>query len=158
LTEGAFIDDRGAWVIPYAIEKLEVGDVTGLYDISFYRDGAILLPASKGNLNQLVNLMITNPKYVITLHSHCNGKNARKAFVPVDFKNPFDLQNGKEVDLSAKDLTKLRGEAIKAYLVANGIEQHRVKVYGWGASDMLVKHTDPNSKINDRIEIEIMKD
>jgi outer membrane protein OmpA-like peptidoglycan-associated protein len=158
LTEGAFIDNRGAWVIPYAIEKLEVGDVTGLYNIGFYKDGAILLSASKDNLDQLANLLTTNPKYVITLHSHCNGKNMRKVSVPIDFKDPFDIQNGKEVELSAKDLTKLRGEAVKAYLVANGIEQNRVKVYGWGASDMLVKHTDPNSKINDRIEIEIMKD
>jgi outer membrane protein OmpA-like peptidoglycan-associated protein len=158
LTEGAFIDDRGAWVIPYAIEKLEVGDVTGLYNIGFYKGGAILLSASKDNLDQLANLLTTNPKYVITLHSHCNGKNARKVSVPIDFKDPFDIENSKEVELSAKDLTKLRGEAVKAYLVANGIEPNRVKVYGWGASDMLVKHSDPNSKINDRIEIEIMKD
>jgi outer membrane protein OmpA-like peptidoglycan-associated protein len=158
LTEGAFIDDRGAWVIPYSIEKLEVGDVTGLYDVSFYKDGAILLPVSKDNLDQLVNLMTTNPKYVITLHSHCNGKNTRKVSVPNDYKKPFDIGRGKEVALSAKDLTKLRGESVKAYLVANGIEQNRVKVYGWGASDMLVKYADPNSKINDRIEIEIMKD
>jgi outer membrane protein OmpA-like peptidoglycan-associated protein len=158
LTEGAFIDDRGAWVIPYAIEKLEVGDVTGLYDISFYKDGAILLPVSKDNLNELVRLMTTNSDYVITLHSHCNGKNARKVSVPNDSKKPFDTDNGKELELSAKELTKLRGESVKAYLVANGVEQNRVKVYGWGASDMLVKSSDPNSKINDRIEIEIMKD
>jgi outer membrane protein OmpA-like peptidoglycan-associated protein len=158
LTEGAFIDDRGAWVIPYSIEKLETGDVTGLYDIGFYKDGAILLPTSKDNLDQLVKLMSTNQNYVITIHSHCNGKNARKISVSPDTKKPFDLENGKEIEASAKELTKLRAEAVRSYMIENGIAQNRVKVFGWGASDMLVKPSNPNSKINDRIEIEIMKD
>jgi hypothetical protein len=31
-------------------------------------------------------------------------------------------------------------------------------MYGWGGTEMLVDQNHPNSKLNDRIEIEILKD
>ncbi len=157
LTEGAFMDDRGAWVIPYSLEKLEAGDVSLLYNVSFYNDAVVMLPTSKTSLDQLVDVMKNNPDYAITVHAHCNGKNPRKIIALGEEENYFEVTGSKEIEASAKQLTRLRAEAVKSYLAANGIEPQRVKVYAWGGSNMLAKPTDPNSKINDRIEIEILK-
>jgi hypothetical protein len=39
-----------------------------------------------------------------------------------------------------------------------GIDPARIEVFPWGATDMIVKADDPNSSINDRIEIEFTRD
>lgn len=158
LTEDAYFDDAGAWVIPYRLEKMERGDVSVMYNVAFYKDAVVMLPSSKGELDVLVNLMNENPDYVIRVHAHCNGKNSRKIISLGDQLNYFDVTGASEIKGSAKLLTNLRGEAVKSYLVANGIDEKRIKTFGWGGAEMLVDENHLNAKINDRIEIEILLD
>lgn len=157
LTEGAYFDDAGAWVIPYRLEKLERGDVSVMYNVAFYKDAVVMLPSSQNELDILVNMMNENPEYAIRVHAHCNGKNSRKIIAYGDHHNYFDVTGAAEIKGSAKLLTNLRGEAIKSYLVANGIDEKRIKTFGWGGAEMLVDENHPNAKINDRIEIEILQ-
>ncbi len=157
-TEGAFMDESGAWVIPYNLERLEEGDVSVMYNVSFYKDAVVMLPSSQKDLDILVALMNENPGYVIRVHAHCNGKNSRKIIALSDHQNFFDVTGSIEMKGSAKLLTNLRGESIKSYLVENGIDERRIKTFGWGGAEMLVDENHPNAKINDRIEIEILHD
>ena len=156
MTEGAYLDDDGAWVIPYTLKRVEKGDVSVMYNVSFYKDAVVMLPPSKKDLDDLVNMMRLNPNYVIKVHAHCNGKESRKIIGLGDSNNYFDINGSIEKKGSAKDLTNLRGEAIRTYITTHGIAKERVKIFGWGGSDMLVDKNDPHARLNDRIEIEIL--
>jgi outer membrane protein OmpA-like peptidoglycan-associated protein len=158
LTEGAYLDEHGAWVIPYTLERLEKGDVSVMYNVSFIEDAVVMEPPSKKDLDELVNLMNSNPNYVIKVHAHCNGKNARTMTILGDNRNYFDVTGAIEHKGSAKELTNLRADAIRSYLEEQGISPERVRTYGWGGSDMMVEKDSPHARLNDRIEIEILKD
>jgi outer membrane protein OmpA-like peptidoglycan-associated protein len=156
--EGAYEDENGAWVIPYALERLEKGDVSVMYNVSFHKDAVIMLPSSKTDLDELVNMMKENPAYQITVHGHCNGKNDRKIIARASAEAFFDVKESKQIFGSAKTLSALRAESVRAYLVANGIDEKRIKIYAWGGRYMLTEPDGPHAKLNDRIEIEIRKD
>jgi len=158
-TDGVYLDDEGAWVIPYKLERLQKWDVSVMYNLAFYKDAAFMLPPSKRDLDELVNMMKTNPNYVIRVHAHCNAKNNRKIIVPGKPSSYFDVEpSAIERKASAKELTRVRAELVKAYLIEHGIDKKRIKTYGWGGGEMLVDQNSVYSKLNDRIEIEILKD
>jgi outer membrane protein OmpA-like peptidoglycan-associated protein len=156
--EQAYVDSHGTWVIPYVLEPVEKGDVSVMYNVSFYKDAVVMRGQSKVDLDQLVNMMRTNPYYEITIHAHCNGKNKREAIALGPNRNYFDVTGSTTVNVTAKALTTLRAEAIRSYLADQGIDPARAKIFSWGGSDMLVKETSPESNLNDRIEIEITRD
>ncbi len=158
LTDGVYQDEQGAWVIPYRLERVEKGDVSTMYNVSFYKDAVPMLPSAKKELDDLVSLMRANPGYVIKVHAHCNGKNSRKIITMGNTSNFFTADESEQVKGSAKELTNLRAAAIRTYLLNHGIEKERIKTYGWGGSFMLVDENGPHAKMNDRIEVEILKD
>jgi len=157
-TEGAYVDEQGAWVIPYKLERITKGDVSVMYNVSFYKDAVVMLPPSKNDLDELVTLMKSNPNYVIKVHAHCNGKNSRKIIALGEQNNYFDITGSQEIKGNAKQLTNLRGEAVRSYLKDHNIDENRIRIYGWGGAEMLVDENDEHAKLNDRIEIEILKD
>lgn len=154
----AFVDSQGVWVIPYNLERVEEGDVSVMYNVSFYKDAAVMRKSSKVDLDELVRMMHSNPYYEITIHAHCNGKYKREIIAPGGGKNYFDVSGAVKVNGTAKDLTVLRAEAIRSYLEDHGIDPGRTKIFAWGGSDMLVKADSPESILNDRIEIEFTRD
>jgi outer membrane protein OmpA-like peptidoglycan-associated protein len=157
-TDGAYQDEQGAWIIPYKLERLEKGDVSVMYNVGYYTDAVAMTPASKKDLDELAAMMKENPNYVVKVHTHCNGKSGREALILNSDNNFFETTGSTQVRVSAKELTNLRAQAIKSYLALKGISEDRVKTYGWGGSEMLVKENDPNARLNDRVEIEILKD
>jgi outer membrane protein OmpA-like peptidoglycan-associated protein len=157
-TEGAYQDEQGAWVIPYKLERLERGDVSVMYNVGYYKDAVAMVPGSKKDLDELVTMMNENSGYVVKIHAHCNGKSSREAMMLGDCNNYFETTGAVQRKVTAKELTNLRADALKSYLMLKGISESRIKTFGWGGSEMLVKENDPNARINDRIEIEILKD
>ena len=156
-TDGAYQDEHGAWIIPYKLERLGKGDVSVMYNVGYYKDAVAMTPGSKKDLDELVTMMKENQNYVVKVHAHCNGKSGREVLL-LNSDNYFETNGSTQSRVSAKELTNLRADAIKSYLMLNGISENRIKTYGWGGSEMLVKENDPNARINDRIEIEILKD
>lgn len=154
----AYVDSQGVWVIPYKLERVEKGDVSMMYNVSFYKDAAVMRKSSEVDLAELVKMMHSNPYYEITIHAHCNGKNKRDIITLGSNKNYFDVAGSVKVVGTAKDLTTLRAEAIRTYLADHGVDPSRVKVFSWGASDMLVKANDPYASLNERVEIEFTRD
>jgi outer membrane protein OmpA-like peptidoglycan-associated protein len=157
LTTEAYQDANGAWIIPYVLQPLEKGDVSTMYNVSFYKDAVVMLSSSKAELDQLVAMMQANPNYEIKIHGHCNGKKSRKIIAMGSSYHFFDINGSQEIKGSARQLSALRADAVKQYLIEQGIDAKRIKTYAWGGSYMLVKETHPNAKINDRIEIEVLK-
>lgn len=154
----AYVDAHGAWVIPYKLERLEKGDVSVMYNVSFYKDAVVMRKPSQTDLDELVKMMHSNPYYEITIHAHCNGKNKREIIALGPEKNYFDVAGSVTLNGSAKDLTTLRAEAVRSYLIDHGIDPARTKIFSWGGSDMLVRGDSPEFILNDRIEIEITRD
>lgn len=157
-TAGITKDINGAWVIPYKLEPLNTGDVSVMYRVAFYKDAVVMLPVSKDELDQLVYIMTSNPSYKIKIHGHCNGNNARKIIAIGAEQNFFDMKGSNEIKGTAKELSKLRAEAVQTYLTQHGIAPERSEIYAWGGSNMLVSETSTSAKLNDRIEIEILQD
>lgn len=156
MIEGVYQDENGAWIIPYKLERLEKGDVSVMYNVSFHKDAAVMLPQSRVDLDELVYMMQQNPGYEITIHGHCNGKNERKIIAPGP--DCFDIQGSTQFVGSAKELSQLRSDVVRSYLVANGIDGRRIKIFAWGGRYQLVDPYGSAAKLNDRIEIEIRKD
>jgi outer membrane protein OmpA-like peptidoglycan-associated protein len=151
-------DDKGAWVVPYRLEPLSKGDVSVMYHVGFYKDAVIMLPLSKVELDQLAQMMTTNSNYKIRVHGHANGSNSRRIIALGASKNYFDVHGSVEHTGSAKELSRLRAAAVRQYLVDHGIGNDRIETHGWGSQNMLVPETSRNAKLNDRIEIEFLKD
>jgi outer membrane protein OmpA-like peptidoglycan-associated protein len=60
---------------------------------------------------------------------------------------------------SAKDLSRMRAETIQNYLIDHGIASQRMETYAWGGTAMMVKPgTKAATRLNNRIEIEILED
>lgn len=153
--EGAVKDAKDAWVVQFELERLKKGDVSVMYHVAFYKDAVVMLPQSKEELDELVNMMNDNPNYKIKIHGHCNGNNSRRIIALGQTKNYFDIQGSDERNGTAKELSKLRADAVQSYLSDNGIAADRSEIYAWGALSMLVPETSTSARLNDRIEIEI---
>lgn len=158
LIAGAYQDENGAWVIPYKLERLTKGDVSVMYNVSFRKDAVIMSLESESDLIELVKMMKENPKYEITIHGHCNGKQDRKITGLGANTNYFSTRGSLHFYGSAKELTDLRAKAIREYLIRKGITEKRIRTFAWGGRYMLVPPTSQYAKLNDRIEIEIRKD
>lgn len=158
LTPGVTKDQNDAWVVPFKLERLNKGDVSVMYNVSFYKDAVIMLPRAKEELDELVHLMNSNPNYEIRIHGHTNGNDKRKIIGLGQTKNYFDVKGSIERNGTSKELSKDRAEAVKQYLVEHGIAQDRMDIMAWGGTNMLVKETSSSARLNDRIEIEIIKD
>ncbi len=158
LTEGVTRDEYEAWVVPFKLERLDKGDVSVMYNVSFYKDAVIMLPRAKEELDELVHLMNSNPAYVIKIHGHTNGNDKRKIIGLGETRNYFDVKGSVEKNGTSKELSKDRAEAVKEYLVEHGIARDRMDIMAWGGTNMLVKETSSSARLNDRIEIEILKD
>ncbi len=154
----AYVDPQGTWVIPYKLERVEKGDVSVMYNVSFYKDAVVMRESSKVDLDELVKMMQRNPYYEITVHSYCNGRNKREVITLGSNKNYFDVAGSTTLNCSAKELTTFRAEAIRSYLMDHGIDSNRVQIFSWGGSDMVVKGNSEQSNLNDRVEIEITRD
>jgi outer membrane protein OmpA-like peptidoglycan-associated protein len=154
--EGAVQDSTGAWIIPFRLQKLDKGDVSVMYHVSFYKDAVIMLPNSKSELDALASFLQDHPDHTITVHGHCNGNHSRRIIALGDSKNYFNVNGSKEIKGSAKELGKQRAEAVQMYLADKGINKNRVKIYSWGGTNMIVDENSPSAKLNDRIEVEIM--
>src|SRR5688572_10619530 len=158
LTESAPQDHENAWVIPFKLDRLKKGDVSVMYDVSFYKDAVIMLPRSQEELDELVSMMSSNPNYQIKVHGHTNGNNKRKIIALGKDRNYFDMKGSDQKNGSAKELSKQRAEAVRDYLVEHGIEKSRMEIMAWGGTNMLAGETSASAKLNDRIEIEILED
>jgi outer membrane protein OmpA-like peptidoglycan-associated protein len=158
LTEGVTRDEYEAWVVPFKLERLNKGDVSVMYNVSFYKDAVIMLPRAKEELDELVHLMNSNPAYVIKIHGHTNGNDKRKIIGLGETRNYFDVKGSIEKNGTSKELSKDRAEAVREYLVEHGIARDRMDIMAWGGTNMLVNELSSSSRLNDRIEIEILKD
>lgn len=114
------------------------GEPTQLKSIRFAQSKPELLPDSQAELDQLLAFMNGNPKAEIELAGHT------------------DNQGGFEENIQ---LSRLRVEAVKEYLVRNGIAASRIVAKGYGPSRPIASNNhEETRRLNRRVEFTVTKE
>jgi outer membrane protein OmpA-like peptidoglycan-associated protein len=143
-------------VVNFDLVRYHKGDVATLYNVYFFNDASVMMPESRYELNSLLQLMQERPTYRIRLHGHTNGNYHGRILQAGQSGDFFSLDGAKSGVGSAKELSRLRGEAIKKYLVSHGISSDRIEVKEWGGRRPLFDRNGANAKKNVRVEVEIL--
>lgn len=155
---GASVGPGQEIVIPFELSRVKKGDYIEMEGVKFFHNAALLTPGSERELDQLVAMMEENPDYKVRLHGHTNGDEDRDIVAigtSADFFKP-DVSNEKK-HASAKELSLLRAELVKAYLVSKGIDGSRITTKGEGGRQMIFDPSGTLAGLNDRVEVEIRK-
>ena len=156
-TVKSYVDLMGTTVvINFDLVRYRKGDISTLYNVYFYNDAAIMLPDSKFELNNLLQMLQENPKYRIRLHGHTNGNYHGKIVTLGPDKNFFSLTGAKESIGSSADLSEQRAQVIKEYLISKGIDASRLEIKAWGGKRPLYDKNSVNAKKNVRVEVEML--
>lgn len=149
---------EGEVIIPFELVKSKRGDYIEFNKVRFFGNSAIFQPESRIELDGLVDLMKDNPKYKIKVHGHCNGKQSRNV-VTKGSSNEFFVTStlNERRAVSSKELTQLRADLVEEYLVANGIDEKRIKTKAEGGKVMIYPQGSTLAGYNDRIEVEVKK-
>jgi len=115
---------------------LTIDMVLLLRNIQFEHDSHELIESSDAELEALAQLLFTNPTLRIELSSHTDDQGS-------------DRYNDR--------LSSLRGQAVKDWLVARGIDGQRIEVVGYGKRKPLVPNdSEENRALNRRVEIKVI--
>lgn len=146
-------------IIPFELKRAKRGDYIDFNNVRFIRNSAIMTPESQNELDGLVALMKENVKYKIMIHGHCNGKNDKDIIGLGTSQNYFTLDpsTNKKETTTAKALSEYRANAVKGYLVSQGIDAKRVGVKAEGAKIPLYPEQSTLASYNDRVEVEVKK-
>ena len=148
----------GEFIVPLTLSRAKRGDYIEFNNVSFYRNSVIMQPQFKDELDGLADLMKENVKYKVRIHGHCNGMEARDIITLGTSVKYFesDPANVKKSG-SAKELTELRAETARRYLVSQGIAVERILTKGEGGKMMVYPQTSVYANYNDRIEVEVLR-
>jgi outer membrane protein OmpA-like peptidoglycan-associated protein len=117
--------------------EIKENQVFTLKNLIFEQGQASITPDSYRELNRLADLMAENEKMVIQLEGHT------------------DFRGGKKLNF---ELSEDRVEAVKSYLVNQGIQSKRVQTKAYGGSRPLTKEGSIEAaSINRRVEVRILK-
>jgi outer membrane protein OmpA-like peptidoglycan-associated protein len=149
---------EGELIIPLSLERAKRGDYIEFTNVSFYRNSVVLHPQSETELQGLADLMKEHKDYQVKVHGHCNGTESRDAITLGTSTKFFESDPGNQKKrVSDKELTTLRADAVKRYLVSQGVEEDRIAVKGEGGKLMIYPQNSVYANYNDRVEVEITK-
>jgi outer membrane protein OmpA-like peptidoglycan-associated protein len=148
------------FMIRFDLVRLVKGDIATLFNVYFYNDAAVMIPESKYELNNLLQMMQDNPRYRVMLHGHTNGNGRGKIIYMGPDKDFFKITKEDVVKEagSAKELSGARAQVIKDWLVAQGIDTKRIDTKAWGGARMLHDKNSQHARRNVRVEIEVLED
>ena len=110
-----------------------------LRSITFRANSSTVEPESYPTLNQLVELLKSNPSYKVEVIGHTDGSNERTT------------------DAYLRELSLKRADSVKEYLVAKGISPERIKTKGMGRDQPIADNNNPEERAkNRRIEFRIL--
>jgi outer membrane protein OmpA-like peptidoglycan-associated protein len=147
-------------IIELPVTKAKKGDYVDFNNVKFFKNSSILQAGSQNELDGLVDLMRENLKYKVKIHGHVNGTQSRECFVRGANSGFFATNpsaDKTEKNMSPKDLSTLRAETVKDYLLSQGIDTSRISTKGEGGKIPLYPEGGSLGPLNDRIEIEFTK-
>ncbi len=121
------------------LKPLEVGLKTDIRNIVFLGDRTEIYHKSKPALEELIQFLKLNPSVELTIIGHVNGPDNNRS-------TRFYRKASEE-----------RADAVKKYLVEQGVAPDRLAIRGAGNDEMLYPNpvTDWQNEANRRVEIEV---
>jgi outer membrane protein OmpA-like peptidoglycan-associated protein len=158
LEDTTFIMEMGTSLVAnFEMVRYHTGDIRTLYNIYFYNDAAVMMPESKFELSQLLDMLAENTGYKIKLHGHTNGNHHGKIIRIGENGDFFSVAKDAETTVgTAKELSQSRAGVIRDWLVANGVDESRIEVKAWGGKRPLYDKHSANAKKNIRVEVEVV--
>lgn len=148
---------RDHYLIKFDLTRLRKGDIETLYNVFFFNDAAVMIPESRYELDKLLDMLKSNPRYRIRLHGHTNGNGRGKLILMGPGKRFFELSSDVvNTSGSAKELSLQRAITIKEWLVSNQIAADRIETIGWGGNRMLQEKDSDKARRNVRVEVEVL--
>lgn len=146
-------------IVPLPLKRVKKGDYIEMDEVKFYENSNILTPGSERELAELVAMMEENPEYRIKLHGHTNGNHIREIISMGDSQNHFELDPSanKRYEGTAKQLSMMRAETVRSYLISKGVNGSRVTFRGEGGKQPIFDPTGTAAANNARVEVEITK-
>lgn len=144
--------------VPFELAPLKKGDIAIMYNVFFFKDAAVMRPESRYEVTTLLSMMKENPKLKIKLHGHTNGNASGKIIRMGEPMNFFSLTGSQEGFGSAKELSESRAEAIRDFLIFEGIDPTRFSVKAWGGKKTIHDKKSSRAHENVRVEVEILED
>lgn len=152
------VGPEGEVIIPIELVRSKRGDYIEFNKVKFFGNSAVFQPESRIELDGLVDLLKDQPKYKIMVHGHCNGKQSRNIVAKGSSNEFFETSTLNErKSVSSKELTQLRADLVKEYLISQGIDAKRIKTKAEGGKAMIYPGGSTLAGYNDRIEVEIKK-
>lgn len=127
------------------ISKMKVKDTFALPRVNFVGGRHIWLPEGQSEIVKLLKILKENPTLEIELQGH----------ICCDYEN-FD---GEDLDLKTFNLSFTRANAIKEFLLKNGIDSNRITAKGLGHLNPVAypEETDLDKTKNRRVELVLIK-
>ncbi|MCU7616026.1 OmpA family protein [Chryseobacterium sp. PBS4-4] len=127
------------------VAQMKVKDTFSLPDVNFIGGRHVWLSSGNSNLMRLWKILKENPSLEVELQGH----------ICCDYDN-FD---GEDSDLGTFNLSWTRANAIKEYLLKQGIESTRIKVNGLGHLNPVIypEITEADRVKNRRVELVLLK-
>lgn len=151
-------DNNGVYHLRFRLSRLQVNDISLLYQDLFHFGTAIFKENAKDQLQMLVSWLQAEGSLRIVVNSHCNPGGKREIRVPGRGKDVFDMEHADVRLATDKQLTRLRAEGLRDYFADANIDPGRVTVMGWGSLSLLVRATDEGAALNERVEIALISD
>lgn len=139
----------------FFLSPLKPGDNFILKHIYFYAGTYAMKPESQPELEKLLAFMTSQAKVKIEIQGHTNGEGKVKKRKTTGKKK---MEEGWDFHGNEKKLSKFRAEAIKNYLLKNGIAEGRVSADGMGATRMIYPEpaNQRQKEANRRVEVYIL--
>lgn len=127
------------------ISKMKVKDTFALPRVNFVGGRHIWLPEGQSEIVKLLKILKENPTLEIELQGH----------ICCDYEN-FD---GEDLDLKTFNLSFTRANAIKEFLLKNGIDSNRITAKGLGHLNPVAypEETELDKTKNRRVELVLIK-
>ncbi len=120
-------------------------------NLEFYASRSTIMPYSQIVLDELLSIMQENPTLQIGLIGHI-------CCMSIAEINLSGYNDGYDIDNGTYQLSQNRAAVIRDYLVANGIDPHRVRYKGKGGSEKRIdpEITEADKQANRRVEVVII--
>jgi len=157
-SSSAEVGGSSEFIIALPLVHVKMGDYIEFSNVRFFQNSVMLHPESKEELDGLAELLKQNPRYKINVHAHCNGTQERNIIVRGNAQEYFGSSTGNQRrTVSAKELTELRAELVKDYLITQGVDGKRVSAKGEGGAALIYPVNSTLANRNDRVEIEVKR-
>jgi outer membrane protein OmpA-like peptidoglycan-associated protein len=136
------------------LQPLEKGGKFVMDNIYFYPNTFAYKDESEAALNALTEYMLQHKKVRIEIQGHTNGnKDVRRS------KDTEQSGAAWNYEGSAKELSRLRANVLRDYLVAKGVSSKRIVTVGKGGDEMIVPNPKDMTEAarNIRVEIRILE-